>query len=429
MKLTKYREFDSFSPQPGVRFMGYESARNKSIRVRVFFLQPLAPVIASEVSLLAFMLRTGSKNFPSRRDLARRCEELYGCTLGITVSRFADAQALIGTVDFPADKFLPKGTRVMQDSLSLLGEVLLYPRLGTDSDGSVFRADIVEAQKKQLINDLRAIKDDKPGYAAMLASERTYKGTAGAIQEHGTEAEVEKITPEQLLKRHQIVTTSSPVVAFVTGPIGSERALKTLSKHLILPRGKRKKLPEPVVLGTRDKASRGRVKAETEQVHLINAWSGGPVMGDKLGPAMLFANGIFGGYSFSRLFKIVREQHGLAYSVYSTYHRARGVISAQAAVDPERANKAAALIRSEFKRLQKDGFSNEEFQTCRETLLESRRGAFDNPAARVSDCMFQSVLGYRKTPEQQMKALKQVKPADVRAVLKTLKPHSEFRYG
>jgi predicted Zn-dependent peptidase len=372
------------------------------------------------------MLRTGSENFSSRRDIARRCEELYGCTLGVTVSRFADAQALIGTVDFPADKYLPKGSRVMQDSLSLLGEVLLHPAL---EDRSAFRAELVESQRQQLIHDLRALEDDKPGYAALLASQRTYKGTAGAIQEHGTIAEVEKISSEDLARRHQIVTTGSPVMAFVTGPIGTNKALKALQAALVLPKGRRKKLPPAVVPATRTTPGRSSLKADTEQVHLIHDWSGGPTMGSKLGPAMLFANGIFGGYSFSRLFKIVREQHGLAYSVYSTFHRARGVMSAQAAVDPARATKAASLIRSEFKRLQRDGFSEEEFETCRQTLLEGRRGAFDNPAARVSDCMFQTVLGFRKTPEQQMRELKRVTPSKVQAVLKTLKPHSEFRYG
>lgn len=426
MKLTKYREFASFQPQSGVRYLAYESARNKSIRVRVYFMQPLQAVVASEVSLLAYLLRTGSENFPSRRDIARRCEELYGCTLSVTVSRFADAQALIGTVDFPADKFLPKGSKVLQDSLSMLGEVLLRPAL---ADKSAFRAELVDSQKKQLIHDLRSIQDDKPGYAALLASQRTYKGTAGAINEHGEESEIAKITPEQLLACHQSVTSSASVMAFVTGPIGTEKALRALDKHLVLPAGRRKKLPGPVILDVRDKPSKSRVQAETEQVHLIHTWSGGPVMGSKDGPAMLFASGIFGGFSFSRLFKIVREQHGLAYSVYSTFHRARGVISAQAAVDVDRANKAASLIRSEFKRLQTKGFSTEEFETCRQTLLEGLKGAFDNPSARVGDCMFQAVLGYRKTPEQQMKELIKVKPADVRRVLKSIKPHSEFRYG
>jgi predicted Zn-dependent peptidase len=290
------------------------------------------------------------------------------------------------------------------------------------------RADIVEQEKYQLENELKALQDDKPAWAALLASERTYAGTPGAISEHGRVEDLAEITPESLLTRQRSLIGNAQVYAFVTGPVEPLHALKKLSARLELPRGKRRPLPKALKLPSRSSVKRDRVKSETEQSHLVFTWSGGGVYGSPGHAPMLFADALLGGYGMSRLFKVVREEHGLAYAVYSQYHRARGSLVAQAAVDPGRAEQAIKLIRSEFKRLQK-GFTDEEFAAVRESLIEARRSAWDSQGARVSDVVFQSVLGFKQTLEHQLKDIRKTTPAQVRATLRKLKPHSEFRLG
>ena len=427
MKLTRYREFESFCPHPGVRLLGYESDRFKTIRARIYLLTQIQPHVATEVALLARVLRAGSENHPTRRELARACEELYGATLGIGVTRFADAQGVVCTVDFPADRFLPKNSKELEGALSLLVELLTKPAL--NENGSALRADVIEQEKYQLENDLRALQDDKPGWAALQATQRTYAGTPGAVYEQGETEDLQNITPGSLLARHRSLVGNARVLAFVTGPVQPLHALRTFANKLALPNKRRPALPPAAKLKNRRQVQRTRIKAVTEQTHLVFAWSGGDVYGGPGYEPMLFADALLGGYGMSRLFKVVREEHGLAYAVYSSYHRARGSIIAQAAVDVVRADRAAKLIRSEFKRLQDKGFSDEEFEAVRESLIEARRSAFDSQGARVSDLAFQDVLGFKQSPERQLSAIRKVTPAQVRAMLKKLKPHSEFRLG
>ena len=99
----------------------------------------------------------------------------------------------------------------------------------------------------------------------------------------------------------------------------------------------------------------------------------------------------------------------------------------QAAVDPGKATDAVRLIRKEFNRLRKSGPTRAEFDACRQSLIESRRSAWDSPGARVSDCVFQAVLGFRQSPERQLSAIRKVTPAQVKAALRRLRPHTEFR--
>lgn len=427
MPASRYRDFRSASPAPGVRLFSLATDRFKTVRLRVFLCDTLRPVDATRNALLAYVLRSGSREYPSRRDIARACENLYGATVGVGTMRLGDIQAMVASAEFPADRFLPRGTNELQGVLSLLSGVVLQPAL--DNTQSAFRAETVAQEKSQLHNDLSGMRDEKHAWAAWLAAQRIYAGTPGAIHEQGDPADLPAIKPADLYTRWQLLVRNARVYAFVTGPLDEKAGLDALARHFVLPKSRRGALPGTSKLAHRAKPQRLARKEKSEQAHLFTAWTGAPLFGQPATMAMAFADGIFGGFSFSRLFKIVREQHGLAYAVSSGYQRVRGVLVAQAAVDPQKAERARKLIRSEFDRLAADGFTDEEFAACRDSLIEGRISAWDSPNARILDRVTQEVMGTSQSPEQQLAAIRAVKPAQVRAVLKKLKPHTEFRYG
>lgn len=427
MPARRYPEFKTAAKAPGIRLYALHTDRFKTVRVRIFLCDALRAADATRNALLAYVLRAGSRSHPSRREIARACEELYGATVGLGVIRLGDVQALVASAEFPADRFLPRQAHELDGVLSLLGGMLLQPALTPDQ--SAFRAETVAQEKAQLENDLKGMRDEKPAWAAWLAAQRIYAGTPGAIHEQGDSADLPKIDGAALLARWKLLVRNARVFAFVTGPLDEKPALSALAKHLALPRARRPELPRPKALPGRARAQRGQVRERTEQAHLVCAWSGAPLAADKSAAPMLFADGIFGGFSFSRLFKIVREEHGLAYAVSSNYQRGRGVLWAQAAVDPQKAAQAGKLMQSEFARLAKQGFSDEEFAACRDSLIEARISAWDSPNARILDTVNQAVLGFDRSPEQQLAAIRAVTPAQVRAVLKKLKLHTQFRYG
>lgn len=427
MPASRYRDFLSAPGAPGVRLYALHTDRFKTVRVRVFLCDTLRPLDATANSLLAYVLRAGSESHPSRREIARACEELYGANVGVGISRLGDVQAMVASAEFPADRFLPKGAHELSGVLSLLSGMLLRPAL--DATGSAFRADTVAQEKSQLENDLKGLRDEKPSWAAWLAAQRIYADTPGAIHEQGDSADLPKIDAAALLARWKLLVRNARVFAFVTGPVDEKRALVALQEQLPWPGGKRPELPQTGALAGRRSLQRLSVREKTEQSHLVFAWTGAPLYGRPGFAPMLFADGIFGGFSFSRLFKVVREEHGLAYAVNSAYQRARGVLVAQAAVDPAKAAKAGKLVQSEFARLVKQGFTDEEFAACRDSLIEARIAAWDSPTTRMAETVAQAIAGFKQSPDQQLKAIKAVKPAQVRAVLKKLKPHTEFRFG
>ncbi len=86
--------------------------------------------------------------------------------------------------------------------------------------------------------------------------------------------------------------------------------------------------------------------------------------------ALAVTNALFGGGMSSRLFQSVREEAGLAYSVYSSLetYRDTGLFSISLGVRPDRGGEALARVRDEMDRLRGEGPKPEELESGRAQL-------------------------------------------------------------
>lgn len=105
---------------------------------------------------------------------------------------------------------------------------------------------------------------------------------------------------------------------------------------------------------------------------------------DRLAATQLM-NAILGGGMSSRLFQRVREELGLAYSVYSylsTYEET-GLLSVYAGVNPQKAKDAAEAVVSVIEAFKKDGVSQEEFLRGREQMKASNIFSQENTSSQM----------------------------------------------
>ena len=102
-------------------------------------------------------------------------------------------------------------------------------------------------------------------------------------------------------------------------------------------------------------------------------------------PAVQVMNAILGGGLSSRLFKRVREELGLAYSVYSyTSHYAEtGILGVYAGVNPQKAKDAAAAVVAVIEEFKREGLTEEEFLRGREQLKSSSIFSQENTSSQM----------------------------------------------
>ena len=112
-----------------------------------------------------------------------------------------------------------------------------------------------------------------------------------------------------------------------------------------------------------------RREKDIEQANICLGFPG-LATGDEMGYECSLFSSVYGGAMSSRLFQKIREEKGLAYSVYS-YPNAYtdcGMLSVYAATNPENAQDVCDMIREETARLVRDGLTREEFTKAREQL-------------------------------------------------------------
>ena len=121
-----------------------------------------------------------------------------------------------------------------------------------------------------------------------------------------------------------------------------------------------------------------------EQISLELAMPGLP-LGDSRRYAMMLLNFIVGGGSSSRLFQRLREELGLAYSVYSTSYSQNktGLFTVSAAVSPDQQQRVLAEIRDILREVP-GSITEQEFLRARAQVKSSYILGLETVAARAS---------------------------------------------
>jgi zinc protease len=109
-------------------------------------------------------------------------------------------------------------------------------------------------------------------------------------------------------------------------------------------------------------------------------------------PALVLANHLLGGSSTARLPARVREKEGLSYSTYTSFSSSALDESASFRVAstfaPQNRARVERAIREELGRAVRDGFSAEEIEAGKRSVLEARR------LARAQDRTLASRIGH-----------------------------------
>ena len=126
-------------------------------------------------------------------------------------------------------------------------------------------------------------------------------------------------------------------------------------------------------------------RKDTEQIHVCLGATG-LRRGDDRRFAMRVLDAIFGGLSSSRLFQAVREERGLAYSVYSFNGQFSdtGQIGLYLGTRPDNLRQAMQVVRDELARLRESPASEDELARARENVKARIVLGMESTGARMN---------------------------------------------
>jgi len=382
------------SQLPGAFHLAINSNKKmKTVLIAVSVLGNLDETV-TRMALLPALLRRGTRSHPDMQSINRYLEGLYGASLAAFVQKIGEWHLVRFRLEVVNERFLPGETGIVRKGMEFLLELFKQPL----EIGDGFHPEYLEQEKVHLRRVIESLVDDKAAYAERRLIEEMCSEEPYRLYEQGRVEDIAAIDAAPLLGLHRTWVSEYPVYVYVTGDIDVAATRDLVTDVFSTSAGERKggyrlsAAPPPVRV---KRVRETEEHMEVNQAKLVLGFRHGVNYADASYEALLFMNGILGGFSHSKLFQNVREKANLAYSVHSSLERTKGILFVSGGIAPENRDKALAIILGQVEALKKGEISDEEIQATRLTILHSNEMLEDNLGA-LADVDFVWSLHGRK---------------------------------
>ena len=261
----------------------------------------------------------------------------------------------------------------LEEAFEILSDFVLH---------STFPESEMDREKGVVLEEI-AMVEDTPDDLCLDVLAEAYYGTAGygrAIL--GPSDNVRRFTREDLCAYIAECYNPANIVVSLAGNVDPHFAEELVEKYMESELVKRAFTPRAKQIELRGQ-SLFRSK-DIEQVHFAFGYPSFP-REDKRMDAAMVVNAVLGGGMSSRLFQRVREQLGLAYTVYSfiSSYTEGGSLTVYAGVNPNNVQKACDAIDETIDTLRKNMITPEELARGKEQLKSSLIMAQENTATQM----------------------------------------------
>jgi predicted Zn-dependent peptidase len=259
-------------------------------------------------------------------------------------------------------------------ALDLLTDLVRHPLL-RDAD--------LALERNVVLEEIATVEDTPDDLVFDLHAATLWQEHAYGYRILGTRETVAGITVADLKALHDRTYLPRQLVFAAAGNVSHEDVLALLQKAgwFDLEPGPEGNVVARPVTAT---AVERRVARDGAQVHLVFGTETFRY-GDKRRHALVLLSTIFGSGMSSRLFQRVREDLGLAYSVYAfhSFMQASGVAGVYVGTQPPTARQAADVIREEFGKLARESLTAEELASAKQQVKGQLVLALEGPVSRM----------------------------------------------
>ncbi|HEC98469.1 MAG TPA: insulinase family protein [Nitrospirae bacterium] len=291
----------------------------------------------------------------------------------------------------------------LERGIDLLMDIFLHSRLPEDE---------IEKEKGIVIEEIKMVEDTPDDYIHDLFSEYVWNREGIGLGILGTKKTVMSFTKKDLVEHIKKHYTINNIVISCAGNIEHEEVLKGLNSSIGTISNNSQ--PHPY---SKQRFHHGTkvVSKDCAEVHLCIGTEG-IAQGSPERYAMLLMNTVIGAGVSSRLFQEIREQRGLAYSVYSytsSYHDS-GLFGVYVGTGRKKYQQVIDIIKEELVTF-KDTVSEDELTRAKKQLKGNLVLALESTSGRMNNLARQEIYyGKHISPSEIIKAIDGVRFSEVR---------------
>lgn len=402
---------------PNVVLTCLQTDKFKTGCLSVNLLTPLTRETASLNALIPQVLCRGTATLPDMAAISAKLDLLYGARIKPVVRKKGEVQVISLYADFADEAFLPAGTNILEEMISLVGEMLLRPR----THGGLFLREYVESEREKLLEQIRGCINEKRSYSIRRLYELMCSMEHYATDRLGSETAAESITPHELTRHYQQLVANSPIEIFYCGSADAARVKAALLNAFpILPRSG----AEPDV-GTdvRMNALEAQPRYFTEELQVTQGklaigFRLGDCMNDPDTAAIKVFNALYGGSVTSKLFMNVREKLSLCYFASSWADLHKGIFTVSSGIELDKYDAALSEIIAQLEAVKNGDFTKDELDAAKRSVSGDYRTALDSAFALENFYLDQALIGPDCSPDELAALADEVTAEDVSQIAK-----------
>lgn len=409
MKYKKY-EFDTYNiytiktdkfKNCHMEITFYDNAKKEELGIRNF---------------LVDMLCHSSKNYPKRKDIVIKLEELYQAFFYGVSSKVGNMILSTFSYDFINPHYV-NDNNYLKNVLKFPFEIIENPNV----EDEAFDERSFNIIKKRILSDIESIKENSTNYAFRRALINMDDNSITSKSVLGTKEEIANITPESLFKYYDKFFNNSLCNIYIIGNLDMDEAVKIINEsfhnnciknHQIIPFVDNKKRRKELIV---------KEEADFVQTNLILGFNLGDLTKEELYYSLtLFDEIICNGGLNSKIYKYLREENQLCYSVSSILSKYDNLYYIYVSLNEKNVDLAIKLIKQAVKEMAKGKISDEELECSKRQLLNSLKMVLDNQSSLINNYTFNTIVGTPLFDELKEK-YKCVTKEDIASLAKKLK--------
>ncbi|MGH9056135.1 MAG: M16 family metallopeptidase, partial [Acidimicrobiales bacterium] len=262
----------------------------------------------------------------------------------------------------------------LEFGLELLSDIVWSP---------AFRPDELESERQVILEEILMHSDEPAELVHDVLAGALFPGHPLGREVLGDHETISRMTAGDVAAFHEAHYRPANVVVAAAGRLDHDRVVDEIAARL----GGRSGGGSPTRSAPEGASRRHRsvLRRPTEQAHLAVA-APAPDRDDEERHAISIVEHVLGGGMSSRLFQSIREERGLAYSVYSyrLAFQGAGALAVYAGTSPSNTAEVLDLVRAEIERVAEDGITGEELASARGHIRGAMALGLEDSGARMS---------------------------------------------
>lgn len=405
MKETIIKIFDGIS----LHFINTD--KFKTDLMAVFLITDLNKENVTKNALIPVVLRRGTNNFKTMKEIAMKLENMYGSVFDASSDKIGDKQVIQFYINSLNNTYALDAMDIQNEAADLLCDIILNPKL----DGDVFDTEYVEGEKETLRELIEAKINDKATYALDRCISEMCKDEPFGLYKFGYTEDLEKINSENLYRQYKEVLKTAEIHIYISGDLDIEKLENKFREKFgkIERNFNEKKMQTVLPVIENNEFSKHVEKLDVTQGKIVIGYRASDIdLRDDLAKATLLST-ILGGTPGSKLFQNVREKASLAYTIRSTYFKHKGMLMISAGIEIDKYDEAFSLILKQVEAIKNGDVTQEELADAKSYLINNYKSFYDDQSTIINFDMGQTILENSDSIEKMVEKISAIKINDV----------------